>query len=194
MGRELNRLLTAVLRPPLEIVVYLAKGLYKPLFGNLDLRMSRKNEKDLMRDIRAELGFFFEKHRGQLTQDESVKHPQPFDYAYAIVSTDEMVFRFFRGRGELRVWLAPKSAPRDWAELNLLIAVVNPDEKSPWTPFSSLRDAAEILKAEYDHLAQALAQNQITSTRRRLVDLNDYERAVIRQYETEINRRLYPER
>lgn len=129
---------------------------------------------------------------GRLCHDETLKHPRPFDYAVAIVVLDELSLRFIRGRGEFTVQVARNCAPGSWEELPLVLSII--DEGFDQRYFSSFKEVAVALKPRMNRLLEALSTDQYPELQKRLANAHAYDRAVIRQWETEINRRLYPDK
>jgi hypothetical protein len=135
----------------------------------------------------------FNEYNGTIVPDGTIKYPRPFDYTSVVVSLEDMLFRFFRGRGELRVWVAPKIEPNDWEDLSLVLDAIAP-ESTPRHSIIFLEDAGRLLRGYMDLLRHALSPSQYPELKGRLDEIRKYERVVAKQWETEINRRLYPDR
>ncbi len=194
MGRGLNRWVIAVVTPPAMVFKVVAVNIYRLLFGRLDVRASRQRESQLALEIQRDLSFLFNEHGAKVIQDASVRYPRPFDYAIVNVALDSLFLRFIRGRGELRVQVAPRRDPHNWSELPVVLGVVDAQErfepKLPW----SLGEVAGVLEPRLSRLRQAFSDEGYPTMDRELTKERDHERAVIRQWEIEINRRLYPDK
>ena len=174
--------------------IVFAGSLVEKILGHFFLpgaiRSSKEREHVFALEIQQELGFLFEDNGGTIVPDEGLKYPQPFDCAFVLVALDEdLIFRFFRGLEDLRVWVAPKRTPKDWAELQIVFALLQePDEERP---FLLLKDVAYALKPRLGRLREAFSPDRYSELKRRLADRRDFEGAVIRQRENQINRNLY---
>jgi hypothetical protein len=179
------------MRPVIFLGGFVQK-VYKVLFGRVELQSSIEAEEQLAQRIRREIPFLFDEYEGRIVPDVTVKHPRPFDYASVIVATDEMLFRFFQGCDELRIWVAAPRAPTEWNDIfQVLVAL---DEKNPpkWILFWS--DATSLLRPRIDKLSEAFSEQRYPAMKDRLLKLRAHERAVIREQEIELSRRLYPDK
>ena len=104
-----------------------------------------------------------------------------------IVIADDLLFRVFRGCGDLRVWVAPRRLPGEWAKLHLVLSMI--EETTVSQPLF-LVDVARLLRDHMGRLKEAFSENSDRDLRRRLADVHELERAVIRQGETKTNRKL----
>lgn len=192
--RKQNTILVTVLQMARPILIPIFWGMgkaYEALFGGSDLRSSRSSEAQFEQAIRENLRFLFEDYSAGITSDETIKHPRPFDYAIAIVSAGGLAFRFIKGRGEFRVQIAMDPKGSDWEELPTVLQII--DEQFQRSEFSSFMDIESALKPRMAFLQQSFSAAHKPALRQRLADAHCHEKAVIRQWETEINRRL-PER
>jgi hypothetical protein len=195
MSGKFSRWIVLEVMRPVVLIGSTLEKLHKLLFGRRLVRLSIEDEEQLALDVRSELPFLFSEYGGKIIPDATVKYPRPFDYASVIVAVDGLLIRFFRGREELRVWVTPKSAPNDWDELPLVLRmVVDASEWAEPKPFLFLQDVARALKTRMVCLIEAFSEERYPDLKKRLSDMHKHERAVIRQWETETNRRLYPDR
>jgi hypothetical protein len=194
MSRKRNgqmfKITLELLRPILAPMFWVLERGYKILFGRRDVRLSMEEEERLASEIRTALSFLFDEQGGKIVRDYAVQYPTPFDYAFVIVVLDDLRFRFFRGRGELRAYVASGRTPGAWEELPLVLSII--DAGFERRDFSSFSDVAAALKPRMQLLKQAFSEARNPELQQQLSDVHGHERAVIRQWETEINRRLYP--
>jgi hypothetical protein len=181
-----------LMRPILVPVIWAVEKTYAALFGHRDLRLSKEDDERLAQEIRSNLSFLFDDYGARIVPDETLKHPRPFDYAVVIVSLDELSFRFIRGRGEFRVQVVPNRTPSVWEDLPLVLAMV--DAEFERREFSSFLDVAASLKHRMKLLQEAFSADRCPELQQQLSEVHSHERAVIRQWETEMDRRLYPDR
>src|SRR5438128_3465658 len=106
-----------VIIAPLNLLRLVASPTYDLLFGWIDRRTARKDEKRLANDIQISMRFLFIQDGACIIQNEGVRFPPAFDYAFVTIACNNVLLRFCRGRGELGVHVAPAFAPSDWHEL-----------------------------------------------------------------------------
>jgi len=181
-----------VMTPVLVPLFWIMDKAYKVCFGRAELRMSKEAEEKLGHEVLSDLPFLFDDYGGRLCSDETVKHPRPFDYAVVLVALDSLSLRFIRGRGEFQVQMAARQTPEAWEDLATTLAIV--DERFESRFFSSVTDVAAALEPRMPRLQGALSADQYPELQKKLANARNYDRAVIRQWETEINRRLFPDR
>jgi hypothetical protein len=186
MSRELRMSVASILRPPLEIVRFVFGGIYKLLFGRADAQLSRRCEQRLAEEIRRDLAFLFTDHGGRIVADNTIRYPLPFDYAYVVVDVVNLLFRFFRGRDQLRAYIAPTHSPGAWEDLSSLLGLIG--NNSELKEFSSLPQIASVLKPNMHWLQENLSQERYAQVQAKMADIHSHERAAIRQWEAEINR------
>ena len=179
---------------PIVLIGSILRKLDKLLLGRFHIRSSKEMEYRFAQEIQREMSFLFDEHGGVIVPDETIKYPRPFDYASVVVALDDSRFRFFRGRGDLRAWVAPKYAPSDWEDLPLVLSLLDDSERSESRPFLFWNDLARVLRPRMARLKEALSESNYSELRVRLSDVRERERAITRQWEKEINRGLYPDR
>ena len=146
MSDKLNKRIVLQL---LRSVVLAASGagkVYKLLFGRYDVRLSKGHEDQLANDLQRDLPFLFVQYGGKVGRGETGKYPRAFDYAVVIVDLDNLLFRFVRGRGDLEVQVAPKSAPENWQSLQYVLGKVEVSESFERMHFLDLEEVARALE------------------------------------------------
>lgn|SRR5262249_7866257 len=189
MGRGLNKFITALVRPPLEVIGFIFGNIYRVLFGWYDVKLSREREDVLAQDIRQDLQFLFDQG-GRIVPDVTLKHPRAFDYAVVIVVVEGMFFRFMRGRGELRAQFAYQQSG-NWSELPWLLSTIGVPDRENLGPSSSLKDVAKMLTEHMCEIREAFASARRLETEQQLSEIRQSERVAAKQLEVEINRRVY---
>jgi hypothetical protein len=187
MSTRTSRWIVLELFRPVVSVGKLVGKIFRTLFGHRDVQLSKTREENLAKEISSEMPFLFDRYRGKVVPDESVKYPRPFDYASVVVAVDDLRLRFFRGRGDLRVHVAQKEAPSEWYELHVLLSVI--EGRAISEPLL-LIDVARLLESRLTNLEEAFSKTNYPELRRRLSNVDEDERAAIRQWETDVNRRL----
>ena len=122
MRKHNRRLLIEFIRPPVLLLGFVVKTIYRVMFGWwLGPWFQRKANQSLIEDIRAKLPFLF-------PIGNFVEHPRirvlPFDYASAELGWENLLFSFTRGREETNVLVAPRHAPNRSYELGPVIAAL----------------------------------------------------------------------
>ncbi len=193
MNRTVASWLIALIRPPLVALRFIFGPACSVVLGALDRRVARRHEEHLAQDVRDALAFAFADNGGRIVPNEGVAFSPAFDYAFITVSLDGVLFRFSRGRGELAVCVAPASAPSDWHELSLVLAVINGEADLERSEFRDLWDVARVLQPRLTALLAAFAGGRFEDLKKRLNDeVYSRDRTAIRQWQAEINRHLYP--
>jgi hypothetical protein len=180
-----------MMKPVLVPLFWVLDKTYDFFFARSDLRMSIQAEEQLGRDIQSKLPFLFDECGGQLIP-YTLKKPRPFDYAVTRVVFPYFRLQFIRGRGEFRVRIAPSHTPNALEDLPIVLSII--DETFERREFKSFSDLEAVLKPRMKLLQDALSPDRYPALLRRLDNVHEHDRAVIRQWETEINRRLYPDK
>jgi hypothetical protein len=168
---------------------------YKLVFGRLDKRLALKEELKLGSEIQIALRFLFTEGHGRIIPNKGVRFPPGFDYAYVTVSLEKFSLRFLRGRGELDVRVAPTFAPDDWHDLSLVLAVMDNEIDLHRRTFLDLWDVSKFLEPRMTELNEFLSPDQFNPGKRRLdAEVYTPERNAMREWEAEINWRLYGHR
>jgi len=183
------------------IVVTVGSGvekIYDLIFRERNIRASIERENQLASEIRLHLGFLFREYSAAVVPIETVErakvstqHPRPFDWAFAVVALDDLVLKFFRGRGDLCVWVARKGDLDNWGELPLILHWLGWRKELDTRSFSSLQDLAEVLEPRMNLLMEAYSDRRYPETKKMVLAARDREQAVARQLSVELNRKLY---
>ena len=189
MGR-FNHWLTAILRPLFLLTGLVAKPLYRLLFSRSDERLAREAEQQLAADLHTYLPFLFKEMEGRIVPNEGVEFPPPFDYAIVTIGVSRALLRFTRGRDHLAVQVAPKSYPNHFHEVSTVLttlAVAGIQRGS----VSCLSDAGRVLRQHIGEIQRAFAPQEYPRLSAELQEVYARDRVVVKQLETELNRRLY---
>jgi hypothetical protein len=193
MDRRFGVWLAAALKPPMLVLHWVAGGIYKFLFSRADEKLARKREEEFAADIESCLPFLFGEMGGRIVPNEGVEFPPPFDYAVITIDASELRLRFTRGRDHLAVQIAPKVSPNSWHELSTILSTLEISGIQRGS-ISGLQQAGNLLLLHMTELAHAFSEGQYPNLRVRLQEVYARDRVVTQQHETEINRRLYPDR
>jgi hypothetical protein len=142
--------------------------------------------------IKQEMTFLFHNFDGYIVSN--CYYPYSFGNAIVIVEAKNILLRVVRDRGDIRLDIAPHHHPDDWHDLSLVISALNTPDEIRRMAFYDLSEAAKVLKPNINHLQEAFSDNQYPRLQVHLLEIDKYEDAITRQWETEINRRLYPDR
>jgi hypothetical protein len=181
-----------VLRPPAIVISFVAKNLYKLLFGWwLDPRTSRKSEQEFADEIRTKLPFLFVEYGGEIIPNESLRVHTTFDYAIVTVAVRNLLLRFVRGRDEFRVDVAPKHDPRDWQEVSLVLTAIGSVEGFGLRPlYYRLGDFAPLIRPRLLVLDDAFSDKHYVSTKAKLSPFHERAERKARELEATLNRKL----
>jgi hypothetical protein len=180
-----------VMKPILVPFFWFIDKTYDFLFAASDLRMSIEAARQLEVEIQREAPFLFSKYGGRVSPFE-LKKALPFDYGVTRVVFPEFGLEFTRGRGEFRVHIAPSHAPKAVEDLSIVLSLI--DETYVRRDSKSLADLRAALEPRMELLRDALAPDRYPDLVPRLDNVHEHDRAIIRQWQTEINRRLYPDK
>jgi len=192
MNREAGSWLIAAVRLPLIILRFVFGPVFSLLFGWVDMRLASKHEKQLVQDVKDALPFLFAEQKGRLVPNEAIPCPPAFDYAFVTVALDGLLLRFSRGRGELAVSAAPVFAPSDWHELPLVLSAITGQGEIERAQYRDLWDVSRALQPHIKALTEFFSLKQFDTLKRRLDDeVYSRDRVAIREWQAEINRKLY---
>jgi hypothetical protein len=180
----------AVLRPPVLLIGFIARPLYRLLFSRSDKKMAKEQEERLANDIQSYLPFLFSEMEGRIVPNEGVEFPLPFDYAIVTMDLPYVLLRFTRGRDHLAVQVAPKFSPNGWHELTTILSVLDvPGVKRG--SISNLSQAGSLLRSNMKEIVRVFADDQYPLLKTQLREIYARDRVATKQLETELNRRLY---
>jgi hypothetical protein len=190
MGQEFNNWIVAIVRPPLLLLNFVLKKSYSLLFAWwLDKKLVNRSNRHFEDDIRRQLSFLFDDFHARVVLNE--KEPPPsFDFALITLSAKDLMFQIFRDRGAITMRVSSPRIPNDWHEVSSVLNVM--DVGVERQTFSNLHDLERIVQPHMKELRAAFSEACYPEVKLRLSDVYAYDRAVTRQWETEINRRLYP--
>jgi hypothetical protein len=191
MGQEFNNWVVAIVRPPLVVLRFVIEKSYSLVFGWwLDKRLVSRSNQRFGDDVRRHIAFLFDDYGARIIPN-GPEPPASFDFALVTLSVGDLIFRFFRGRGDVTMNVASTRAPNDWHELSALLGVM--DLGVQRRAFTDLADIGRILRLHMNEIRQALSPEHYRNTQRLLYEVYEHDHAVTRQWSAEINRRLYPD-
>jgi hypothetical protein len=104
-----------------------------------------------------------------------IPFPPSFDGAYVTVVAESIRFQFVRGRGDFSVRVASEFAPKEWEDLELVIAAMGrsaePAESRP--NYYLLRTLARVLPPHFEGLRVALSKERFESTLHNAVTIHN---------------------
>jgi len=170
MSSPLRQRLIAALGPPVRLMV---GGAYSLLFGWWFEKWSRNTfRKQLAREVRAELDFLFRRH-GALFASNGDGPPVALGAVAVTIVVRTLAITVQRGlavRGDsaddLTVFVAARTAPRDWVGLATLLRTIHhaelEREEAALDYSTSLRAVGRILVSHLDALEGAAAARLAT--------------------------------
>lgn len=191
MGREFNRLVVAILKPPLRVLGFVVSSAYSALFGWYDKRLAKREQELLEREVQDQLSFLLVERNARILAAKKVKHLSDIDWPIATVVVEGLLVQFRRWRGELQVHVAPERMPNDWQELSLVLSVIDVPGGFDLRSVYWMSDVALWLRVHLDRILAAFSEERYLETKQRLDDVHARDGIAIKQWETEVNRRLY---
>jgi hypothetical protein len=161
------------------------------LLGLLDRPLARRNERRLRTDVAEAMPFLFEERHARVVPNEGVDFPPPFDYALVTVEVENMLIRFFRGRGEFSVHVGCTARPCHLHELGLVLSLLDKQCEIRRWGIVDVWHAATVLESHIDLLKRALGgEAPDEALMRGLAHVATSDRIAIREAEWEINKHL----
>lgn len=111
--REVVRFLVLVFFRPLFKCLAVLSWPVRKILGLFAERRANRTQGEFAREIRRTLPWFFDEYGAQEIPNTR-KYPKAFDYVVVTITAEKVLFAFIRGRGELRIDVAPEHAPNDW--------------------------------------------------------------------------------
>ncbi len=90
-----------------------------------------------------------------------------FGNALVLLESDDYSIRLVRDRGQVFVELASPTDPGNWHGLGRVLAALQgePEEDRAWSGSVNLADAASVIEANHEALAESLGSNRYDRTR-----------------------------
>lgn len=190
MGKRLNEWIVAAVRPPLLIIGFALRPIYRLFFSRADRKLAKKNQDKFSEEIQDCVPFAFRELGGQIVPNEGENFPPPFDYAVVTVEASPFRLKFTRGRGELAVQVAPRVSPDSWHELSTVLNVLDlPGIRRG--SIATLFQAGDLLRQYAVEISKALSDSEYPQVKKKLINTYKHDRIITKQLENEINRRLY---
>jgi hypothetical protein len=175
------------------MVAYVVGGVYSFLFGWYDKRLARRELARLEREIREQLSFLFSSYNGQIMPIKKISRLKDIDWPTVEVSLPGLLLKFVRWRGELQAYVTPEQTPNDWVELSLLLNLIDVPEKIDRRSDYKMSEVAGWLRSNLERINTVYSDHGI-ALKEQLAHVYDRDRVIAKQWETEINRRLYPDK
>src|SRR5579883_1299054 len=144
-----------VTRVVIRSIDYVLDGLFGPFWAVLNRRAAQKHHDRLAEDIKRTAPFLFSRYQAKIVPAER-SYPPLMDSAIITMEAENMLLGFVRGRGDIRVDIAPKGLRPVWLDVRDVLDVVG--WQSPRKSVIFLHDIADILHAEFANLEQALSK------------------------------------
>lgn len=192
MSELIKRGILMVVRPPLLLIRALASVIYPALFGRRDNRIAETRELKLATTVKKVFSFLFIDSDATIVgRDPALQFPPPFDYASICVTRSNLTFRSVRGREEEHVSLRRSDIDGRWHELSLVLDVVGAPENVRRGSVQDFYTASRLLQSNLKSIEEALSEAHYPEFREKIDEIYARDRVVLKQHETELNRRLY---
>jgi len=184
-----NTLIIFVVRPPLVLIGVVVKAIYYLFFGWwLDPKLTKRDHDQFLSDIHKWLGFLFSDYGATVIPNDK-EPPLLFDFALVTLAVGDLIFRIFRDRGSFTLRVASSKSPNEFHEFSTLLSAMDSGIKRQG--FSHLMDIERILKPHMKELMDAFTEQRYPQIKDELLGIYARDRVITKQWETEINRRLY---
>ena len=192
--RQLYRWVIQILGPPVRMLAYVVGLPFSPLLAFYNKRWARRELSRLEQEIHDQISFLFSDYNAQTIPAVETKRLEAVDWPTVTMRIPGLLLKFVRWQGELQIYLTPEQTPDDWTELSMLLNVIDVPEKIDRRPDYKMSEAAGWLKSNLGRISAAFSGDQYADLKERLADVHKRDQLVARQWQTEINRRLYPDK
>jgi len=148
----------------------------------------------LDQEIREKLSFLFSDHNARIMPMREIRSLEDIDWPTITLSIDGLLLRLLRWRGELQVYVTSEERPNDWVELSLLLSLIEAPMTIGRRSNYSMSDVAGWLRSNLASINVALSGDRYAELKERVTEVDSHDRVIARQWQTEINRRLYPDK
>ena len=182
-----------VIAPPLGVAYFLVSRTLWLLIGWWrGPQLARRQERQFAEEIRTTLPFLFDEWAGKIVPNVGIRFPPPFDYAVVTVAVHNFLLRFIRGRDEFRVDVAPKTDPKNWQEVSMVLTAIGALQGYALRlEYYRLADFGRLMYPRMADLNAAMSEEKVASTHENLSPLLVRNERRRQQMEIEINRKLY---
>jgi hypothetical protein len=192
MSELLKRCILMLVRPPLLLIRALASVVYPAVFGRSDKRIAETRELQLAVTVKEVFAFLFIESDAKIVgRDPVLQFPPPFDYASICVVRRNLMFRFVRGREEEHVSLRRSDIGERWHELSLVLDLVDAPENVKRGSLQDFYTASRLLQSNLKVIEEAFSEVHYPEFRKKIDEIYARDRVILKQHETELNRRLY---
>ncbi len=191
MGREFNKFLIDVLKPPALVIGFVVKGFYRLLIGWwYDKRVRVRQQNQLLQEVQEQFHFLFATHDAEIVANSDIGHLAALDCPIVTVSVEGLFVRFIEHRGTRQVHVASERLPKELQELSSVLNAMEPDKVRRHSVIF-FQDAARLLERDWNLVKRAFSPDRYTELREQLEHAYGHEMAVTREVQDEINRKLY---
>jgi len=194
MNRRALKVVDAIVVPPLRLLGFIFGGIYKLLFSGFDRRLALKHQQQLEQGIWRFVPFLFARDGARIVSKQIERVPPPFDYADVDVISPPLKFHFVRGRGEFDAYVTRSPAESSGHELSLVLSMLDLRPEVRRGSISDLSDVNRLLREYWEPLGEAFSDARYLELRKQLEGVYARDRVIAKQWEIEINRRLYGDR
>ena len=191
---QLYRWLIQILGPPVRLLGYVVGLPFSPLIGWYNKRWAKRERARLEKEIQRQLSFLFSDHHAHVLQILELGALIDTEWPTVTVTVEGLLLRFMRCLGELQVYVTPEQRPNDWVELTLLLSVMDVSPVVRRRSDYRMSQVAEWLRPNLDSVNAAFSGGLNAELKERLERVHDFDQVATKQWQTEINRRLYPDK
>jgi hypothetical protein len=190
-SRPWVRTVIALTTPPARVLGFVLRTMHSVLFRWwLDKRLVKKSNEKFAHEIREELPFLFSEYGAEVIPND--REPRAsFDFAYVTVSVAGLILRFCRGLGTTSIDVSSARNSDKSHDLSSVLNLIDGEVRRQ--SYSCLLEVEPLLRSHMKELIAAFSERNYDNVNRRLSDVYAHDRAATRQWEAEINRRLYPD-
>ncbi len=182
-----------MVRLPFRAFGFVVGNLFSLLYGPFYRRRNAEKKKQLEQEVQERLQFLFEEHNAHAIPNTEADNLEGLNASVVTIGVEGLLLRFIRWREEFQVHVASECSPKDWHELSLVLSLIAPAEKIQRGAIHDFSELSHLLRSNMDRLKEVFSQERYAQFKKQISEVNVFDRVVTRQWETEINRRLYPD-
>ena len=193
MSREFRKWLIAFLAPPARAIGFVVGGVFSLLYRPFYRRHVADRQEQLEDEVKYQLASLFRGHNARIIPNTEAQNLHGLDASFVTVAVDGLLLRFIRWRDVFQVHVASERLPNDWHELSEVLSVIDPAEIIRPGAIRDFTDFSRSLRPNLVRLIEAFSPERYPQLEKQLSEVRAFGHVVTRQWETEINRRLYPD-
>ena len=171
-----------------NVLRFVLGTLYKVLFGWYDILSQWRANASLLYDVKRDLYFLFP--LGKINKKPWFE-TLPFNYATVHIDYENFRLGVTRGRDELTILFRCLKDLQETYYFSEVIAALDSTEATERKPIRDLTQAVDLLRPRLELINEAFSESNYSTFKDKLSSQKKAMRVLTKQFEWELNRRLY---